>query len=108
MDTVSFPDFQKLDLRVAVVEAAEPHPNADRLVVLKINVGDAVKQIVAGIRQHYDPAALVGRRIVVVNNLEPAVLRGMESQGMLLAAQDADRVVLLTPDAEVAAGSRVK
>jgi methionyl-tRNA synthetase len=100
-------EFQKLELRVATVVAAEPHPNADRLLVLGIDLGGERRQIVAGIRASYDPGSLVGRQIVVVANLEPAKLRGVESQGMLLAARDGDRVVLLGPDSPVAAGSVV-
>ncbi len=100
-------DFQQLDLRVATIVAAQPHPNADRLLVLKIDVGGEERQIVAGIRASYEPASLVGKRIVVVANLEPAKLRGVESQGMLLAARDGDRVVLVGLDAPVAAGSKV-
>lgn len=104
---ITIADFQKLDLRVARILAAEPHPNADRLLVLKVDVGGEERQIVAGIRAAYDPAALVGREIVVVANLEPAMLRGVESRGMLLATRDADRVVLLRPDADVTPGSKV-
>jgi methionyl-tRNA synthetase len=104
---ISIADFQKLDLRVARIVAAEAHPNADRLVVLKIDVGGEERQIVAGIRASYAPEALVGRSIVVVANLEPATLRGVESQGMLLATRDGDRVVLLTPEAPVPPGCKV-
>ena len=100
-------DFRKLELRVATVLAAEPHPNADRLLVLRIDLGGESRTIVAGIRTSYDPAALVGRQVVVVANLEPATLRGVESQGMLLAARDGDRVVVLGPESTVAAGSVV-
>lgn len=100
-------DFQQLELRVATVKAAEPHPNADRLLVLTIDAGGEDRQIVAGIRQSYDPAALVGKQIVVVANLEPATLRGVESQGMLLAARDGDRVVVVTVEQPVASGSKV-
>jgi methionyl-tRNA synthetase len=103
----SLADFQQIDLRIATVKSAELHPNADRLLVLKIDVGGEERQIVAGIRASYEPAALVGKQIVVVANLEPAKLRGLESQGMLLAARDGDRVVVLTPDAPVASGSKV-
>src|SRR5262245_27462784 len=109
MAAISIDDFRNIQLRVATVTAAEPHPNADRLMVLKIDLGDEQRQLVAGIRGHYEPAALVGRQIVVVANLQPATLRGVESQGMLLAATDADgRVVLLTPERPVAAGAGVK
>jgi methionine--tRNA ligase beta chain len=103
----SLADFQQIDLRIATVKSAEVHPNADRLLVLKIDVGGEERQIVAGIRASYDPAALLGKQIVVVFNLEPANLRGLESQGMLLAARDGDRVVVLTPQAPVASGSKV-
>jgi len=102
-------DFRKLELRVATVIAVEPHPNADRLLVLKIDLGTEQRQLVAGIRAHYEPQALVGKQIVVVANLEPATLRGVQSQGMLLAASDAEgRVVVLTPDQPVTAGATVK
>ena len=104
---ITIEDFQKVDLRIARIVAAEPHPNADRLVVLKIDVGGEERQIVAGIRASYAPGALVGRSIVVVANLAPAQLRGVESQGMLLATRDGDRVVLLGPEVEVPAGSKV-
>jgi len=100
-------DFQRLDLRVATVISAELHPNADRLLVLRIDLGGDERQIVAGIRAGYEPSALVGKQIVVVANLEPATLRGVESQGMLLAARDGDRVVLVTADSPVSAGSKV-
>ena len=104
---ITIEDFQKVDLRIARIVAAEPHPNADRLVVLKIDVGGEERQIVAGIRASYAPETLVGRSIVVVANLAPAMLRGVESQGMLLATRDGDRVVLLGPEVEVPAGNKV-
>ena len=106
---VSIEEFARLDLRIAKVLEARPHPNADKLMLLRIDVGGgAVKQIVGGIRGHYEPDALVGRQIVIVNNLEPAMLRGEESQGMLLAASSGDKVVLLRPDQECEVGSKVK
>lgn len=104
---VSFNDFKRIDLRTAKVLAVEPHPAADKLFVLRIDVGGEQKQIVAGLKGHYAPEQLLGKTIVVVNNLQPAMLRGVESQGMLLAAQDGDRVVCLTTDAEVSPGSQV-
>jgi len=105
---ITYADFEKLELRVATVLEARPHPNADKLVLLEIDVGDARKQIVAGIRGHYQPDELVGRQIVVVNNLEEAVLRGEESQGMLLAASADDAIVLLQPDRECPPGAAIK
>ena len=105
---VTYDDFAKLELRVAKVLVAKEHPNANKLLLLQIQVGDVEKQIVAGIRGHYEPDQLVGRQIVVVNNLAPATIRGEESNGMLLAASDEQGVVLLRPDRECAPGSGVK
>lgn len=100
-EAISINDFKRAQLRTAKVLEARPHPNADKLLLLKVDVGrDQPKQIVAGIRNHYEPEQLVGRTIVIVDNLEPALLRGEESQGMLLAASVGDRVVLLRPDAD--------
>jgi methionyl-tRNA synthetase len=103
-------EFGKVELRVATIKAAEPHPNADRLLVLKIDIGEPEeRQLVAGIRAHYTPDELVGRQIIVVANLQPATLRGMESQGMLLAATDnnSGNVIVLSPEKQVAPGSKV-
>ena len=107
--TIAFDDFLKLDLRVARVVEAREHPNADRLLVLKIDLGTEQRQPVAGLRGHYEPADLVGRLIVVVRNLAPRKMRGEESQGMLLAASDEDKnqVVLLTPMSDIAPGAKV-
>jgi|SRR5919106_3346646 tRNA-binding protein len=104
---ISIEEFRKVELKVATIKSAEPHPNADRLVVLQVDLGSEQRQICAGIRNHYAPEELVGRQIVVVANLETAQLRGLESQGMLLAASDEGRVILLTPEKPVAAGSKV-
>jgi len=104
---INIEEFRKLELRVGVVKSAEVHPKADRLLVLKVDLGTEERQIVAGIRAHYQPEELVGRQVVVVANLEPAVLRGVESQGMVLAASDEGRVVVLSPEKAVAAGSKV-
>ncbi len=106
--TISIQDFSEIDLRVAEIKAVEEHPDADKLLVLKIDTGDDEKQLVAGIKNHYSAEELVGKKIIVVNNLAPAVLRGVESQGMLLAARDGDKVVLLTTEKDVGPGSRVQ
>jgi methionyl-tRNA synthetase len=100
-------EFRKIDLRVGVVKSAEAHPNADKLLVLKVDLGSEDRQIVAGIRAHYPPETLVGKQVVIVANLETAVLRGVESQGMLLAASDGNGVVFLTPEKSVNAGAKV-
>lgn len=105
---ITIDEFGKVELRVATIKAAEPHPKADRLLVLKIDLGTEERQLVAGIRGQYTPEELIGKQIVVVANLQPAMLRGVESQGMLLAASDGERVIVLSPEKPIAAGARVK
>lgn len=97
----TFDDFAKIRLAVAEVVAAEPHPNADKLLKLRVRLGEREKQICAGIRAYYAPESLVGKRIVIVDNLEPRKLRGEMSHGMLLAARrpDGDGLSLVTVDA---------
>jgi methionyl-tRNA synthetase len=107
---IAYDDFAKLDLRVATVLECKPHPDADRLLILQIDLGTERRQICAGLRQHVsDPQSLVGRQIVVVANLAPRQMRGQVSQGMLLAATDtaSGGVILVTPCVPVAAGSKV-
>lgn len=104
---ISFEEFKKADLRIGKILSAEDHPNADKLYVLKIALGDGERQTVAGLRGHYTADELVGKLVVIVANLEPATLRGVESRGMLLACQDGDRVILIQPEGDVAPGSRV-
>ena len=105
---ISIEDFRKIELKVATIQSAEAHPNADRLLVLKIDIGGEQRQVCAGIRNYYTPEELVGKQIIVVANLETARLRGMESQGMLLAASDEGRVIIMTPEKPVQAGAQVK
>lgn len=106
---MSIDDFRKLELRVGTITAAVAHPNADRLLVLTVDIGSEHRQIVAGIRAHYEPQVLVGKQIVIVANLEPATLRGVESQGMLLAASDdAGHLAVVTPERPIANGGHVK
>lgn len=105
---ISIDQFKTVELCVATVTSAAPHPNADRLVVLKVDLGSEQRQIVAGIRKHYDPASLVGTQVVVVANLAPVTLRGVESQGMLLAASHEETLVVLRPDKPIAAGATVR
>jgi methionyl-tRNA synthetase len=105
---ITFDEFKKMELVVAEITATRDHPNADKLIVLDVDLGaKGTRQLVAGIKGHYAPDELVGRTIVVVANLEPAVLRGERSEGMLLAATDGADVVLLTTDRDVAPGSSV-
>ena len=105
---VTIEEFKKSELIIAVIKEAKEHPNADRLYVLKVDTGKEEKQLVAGIRQAYTKEELIGRKVVLVNNLEPAVIRGEQSQGMLLAASDGNGLSLLTLDKDIALGSIVK
>ena len=105
---ITIGQFQQIELRVATVKEAAPHPNADRLLVLKVDLGGEERQIVAGIRAHYDPATLVGTQVVVVANLEPATLRGVQSQGMLLAASGDGKLAVVRPAEPVPAGAVVR
>ena len=108
MGTISIDDFSKLELRVATITAVAPHPNADRLLVLQIDLGSERRQLVAGIRAHYQPEDLVGKQIIVVANLQPATMRGVASQGMLLAASDYQgRLAIVTPEKPVSNGAAV-
>ena len=107
-DLVSIKDVMKLDLRIAHITAVADHPNADRLLVIHVKVGEEERRIVAGIKKAYTAEELIGKKIVMIVNLEPAVLRGVESQGMLLAASDADDIALLCPEKDIPSGSKVK
>ena len=108
--TINFDDFAKLDLRVATVLECKPHENADKLLVLQIELGNGERrQICAGVRAYYPPEQLVGKQIVVVANLEPRKMRGEVSQGMLLAATDTatGKVIVISPSEQAAPGSKV-
>ena len=108
--TINYDDFAKLDLRVATVLECKPHANADKLLVLQIELENGERrQICAGLRAFYPPEQLVGKQIVVVANLAPRTMRGEISQGMLLAASDpaTSRVIVVTPSEPVAAGAKV-
>lgn len=103
-----FTDFQKLDLRVGTVLSAEGHPDADRLYVVKIDLGEEEpRQVVAGLKEHFAPDFLIGRQVVVVANLAPRKLRGVVSQGMIMAVKDKDGMQLLTSTCKVENGSKV-
>lgn len=104
---IDFAEFQKVQLVVAAVLEAAAVPKTDKLLQLKIDVGEETRQIVAGIAQYYKPEELVGRKIVVVKNLKPAKLRGIESRGMLLAAKSAEGLSLITVDRDAPPGSSV-
>ncbi len=101
-------DFRKLELRIAQIKEVNDHPNADKLLVLTLDLGERQKQVVAGIRNHYSKEELVGKQVVIVDNLDPVVLRGVESQGMILAGSDETLLAVLSPDKNLKLGSIVK
>jgi len=106
---VTIDDFARVQLRLAVVRSVEPHPKADRLYVLRLDVGElGERQVVAGLKAYYAPEELVGKTVAFVANLQPADLRGVESQGMILAADAGDDVAVLTPQRPLPAGSRIR
>jgi len=107
-DTITYDHFSKLKIRVAEVISAEKVEGADKLLKLQVSLGDEQRQIVAGVAMFYAPDQIVGKKIVMLTNLEPAKIRGVVSNGMLLAADVDGRAVLLTPDTDVPAGSKVK
>jgi methionyl-tRNA synthetase len=101
--------FFETQLRVGTVKHAEPVPKSNKLLRLEVDLGEgAPRQLVAGIAKAYEPEALVGRQVVVVANLEPATLMGVESRGMVLAASEDGQPVLLRPDREVPPGTQVR
>lgn len=104
----TYEDFKKLEFKIAKIKEVSDHPNADRLYVIIVDLGGRTKQIVAGIKSSYSKEALIGREVVLVDNLDPAVLRGVESQGMLLAASDDKGISVISPDRDIVLGSIVK
>ncbi|PIO06606.1 methionine--tRNA ligase subunit beta [Candidatus Micrarchaeota archaeon CG08_land_8_20_14_0_20_59_11] len=107
---ISYDEFMKVELRVATVVGAERVEGAAKLLKLRIKMGEEERTLAAGIAQHYSPEELVGRQLIVVANLEPKKLRGIESQGMLLAActDDESQIVFVTPEKQIPDGSRVR
>lgn len=105
--TITYEDFSKIELVVGLVESAEFVVGANKLLKLTVDVGTEKRQLIAGVAQWYKPEQLVGKRIIVLANLEPKTIRGMQSQGMLLAADSPD-LALLTVDNEVPPGTKIR
>ena len=105
---ITFDDFKKLELRTAKIVDVKDHPDADRLYVIEVEVAQEKRQVVAGIKSSYQPEDLIGKTVVVVVNLEPATIRGVESNGMILAASDDNGLSVITLDKDVLSGSLVK
>ena len=104
---ISMQEFKKVELCVARITSVENHPDADKLYVVQVDLGGETRTTVAGLKGHYDREELEGKLVVLVTNLEPARIRGVESKGMLLAAQQDEKVVLLAPERDIAPGSPV-
>jgi methionyl-tRNA synthetase len=108
-DKISIDDFSRIELRVGVVKVAERVPKADKLLRLEIDIGTEVRQVLAGIAEAYSPETLIGRKVVIVANLAPRKLRGMESNGMIVAASlEGGRPVLAGFLEDVPVGARLK
>ncbi len=97
---ITIEDFDKIDLRVGTIMKAEYHPRADRLLVFQVRVGSEERQVISGVAKHYKPEEMVGKKVILVANLKPRMLRGMESKGMLLFADDGKRLSAVTTDIE--------
>ncbi len=107
--TIPYDDFAKLEIKIGKIVEAEEIPKSKKLLKLKVDIGESEpRQLVAGIKQQYSPAELVGRLVVVLANLKPAKLMGVESKGMILAADLDGKAILLQPDSEVPPGTRVR
>ena len=105
---VTFDDFSKLDLRIGKILEIDQHPDAEKLYLLKVDIGEKTIQLVAGIKPFYEPDQLIGKLTVILVNLEPKTIRGVASEGMVLAAGTKDDVSLIISDKNIAAGSKIR
>jgi len=105
---ISFDDFKKLDIRIGTIKDAAPVEGSGKLLKLTVDLGNEVRTIVAGIAQWFPPNQIIGKQIPILVNLEPRTLKGIESQGMMLAADHEGKAVLLSPDQKIPSGSIVK
>jgi methionyl-tRNA synthetase len=108
-EPVSFDDFSRIDIRTATILEAEKVPKTDKLLKLKIDTGIDIRTIVSGIAEYYEPEAIIGKQISIVANLEPRKIKGIESKGMILMAEDKNgKLVMVTPADKVSNGSMIK
>lgn len=105
---ITFADFQKLDIRIGTIISAEKIAGTDKLLKLVVDLGKGKRQLVAGLTKHYQAEELVGKQVPVLANLQPRKIRGVESQGMILAADEKGRPVLLHPASRVIPGSKIR
>jgi len=108
MIMIPFEEFKKLNIKISIIKEVKDHPNADKLYILKIDLGSEEREVVAGIKKSYKPEDLKEKLVAVVENIEPATIRGVESKGMVLAASDSEKIVVLSPDKDISPGSTVK
>lgn len=105
---INFEDFNKLDIRIGTITEAEPIERTDKLLKLKIDLGEETRELVAGIADEYKPEDIKGKQIPILTNLEPKTIKGIESQGMILAIDIDNKATLLHPDKEIPNGSKVR
>lgn len=105
---ITIEDFKKMNLKIAKILDVKDHPNADKLYIIKVTLGEEERDLVAGIKRGYKPEELIGKFCVVVENIEPSIIRGVESKGMILASQDGEILSIISPDRAVSPGSIVK
>lgn len=104
---INFDDFKKLDIRIATILEAEFVPETDKLLKLKIDLGDEQRELVAGIAENYKPEDIIGKQVPILTNLEPRTIKGIESQGMILAVSADNKIALLHPDKNIVNGSKI-
>lgn len=107
-EIIGFDEFTRLDMRVGKILSAEKVEKADKLLRLEVDLGTEVRQIVAGLAEYYDPVSLIGKEVIVLTNLKPRTIRGIESQGMVLAVDTDDKPVLISPESPVPVGCRIR
>ena len=104
---IKFDQFKQVDIRIGKIVEIVDHPNADKLYIATVEVGDTTKKLVAGVKEHYTKEELLNKQVGVLNNLEPATIRGVQSEGMILATKDDGKLAILIPEKEVKVGSPV-
>ncbi len=108
MEQINIDDFGKLDIKIGKISNAEKVENSDKLLKLEVDLGGEKRQVVAGIAEQYSPEEIVGKQFPLLTNLKPVELKGVESQGMILAADENGKPILLHPDREVKVGSKIR
>lgn len=104
---ITFDQFKAMDIRIAKITEVVNHPNADKLYIVTVEAGEGPKKLVAGIREHYTAEELIDKEVVIINNMAPATIRGVESQGMILATKDGEKFSVIVPEKEVKVGSPI-